>query len=147
APPSGMSINPATGQITWTPAENQGPSTNVITVVVTDNGTPGMSATNTFTVTVNEVNSAPILSVPTNQVINAAGNLDVFASATDSDVPTNTLTFSLIAPPTGMNINPATGEITWTPAANQAPSTNVVTVVVTDNGAPSLGATNAFTMT
>src|SRR4029079_16012476 len=114
-PRGGMSINPATGLIQWTPLEDEGPSTNVITVVVTDNGSPNMSATNSFTVTVNETNSAPVLTVPTNHTVSALATLDVFASAADADIPTNTLTFGLISPPTGMTINPATGEITWTP--------------------------------
>src|SRR5206468_2987274 len=116
APPSGMSINPASGLIQWTPAGEQEPSVDVIGVVVTDNVMPNLSATNSFTVTVNEVNSAPVLTVPTNHVINELALLSVFASATDSDISTNTLTFGLIAPPSGMSINPVTGLIQWTPA-------------------------------
>src|SRR5206468_2362947 len=94
SPLGGMTINTATGAISWTPGEAQGPSTNTITVLVTDNGTPPLSATNTFTVTVNEVNSAPVLTVPANQTINELSTLSVSASATDSDIPANTLTFS-----------------------------------------------------
>src|SRR5204862_380370 len=65
--PSGVSVNPTTGVLTWTPTEAQGPSTNTITVKVTDDGTPALSATNSFTVVVNEVNSAPVLTVPSDQ--------------------------------------------------------------------------------
>jgi hypothetical protein len=147
AHPSGMTINPGTGEINWTPSEAQGPSTNLVEVVVIDNGIPNLSATNSFTVTVNEVNSAPILTVPTNQIINELTVLDVFASATDSDIPTNTLTFGLLAHPSGMTINPGTGEINWTPSEAQGPSTNLVEVVVIDNGTPNLSATNSFTVT
>src|SRR5205823_8277367 len=51
----------ASGVITWTPTEAQGPSTNVFTTVVTDTNSAAviaqnLSATNTFTVIVNEVN-------------------------------------------------------------------------------------------
>src|SRR2546425_11858755 len=60
APPTGASIS-ASGVVSWTPSEAQGPSTNTFTTIVTDNGTPALSATNSFTVTVNEVNSAPVL--------------------------------------------------------------------------------------
>ena len=59
-PPAGAAIGSA-GTITWTPTEAQGPATYTLTTVVTDNGTPSLSATNSFTVTVNEVNSAPVL--------------------------------------------------------------------------------------
>src|SRR5207247_4058525 len=69
SPPAGMTINPNTGAIAWTPTEAQGPSTNTITVVVTDNGSPNLNDTKSFTVTVSEVNSDPVLTVPTNQAI------------------------------------------------------------------------------
>src|SRR5437879_7872761 len=88
-----MTINGSSGVISWTPGEAQGPSTNTITVVVTDNGVPALSATNSFTVTVREVNVAPVLSVPANQTIDELSALAVAASATDADVPANTLTF------------------------------------------------------
>src|SRR5205814_8742172 len=42
------------GVITWTPNETQGASTNIFTTVVTDNGIPAASASNTFTVIVTE---------------------------------------------------------------------------------------------
>jgi VCBS repeat-containing protein len=143
-PPAGMSINPASGAISWTPTEAEGPSVNTITVVVTDNGSPPLSATNTFRVTVNEVNSAPLLTVPPNQTIDELATLSVSASATDSDIPANALTFSLISHPPGMSIEPTSGAITWTPTEAQGPSTNTITVVVTDDGSPPLSATNSF---
>jgi hypothetical protein len=145
-PPSGMTINGASGAISWTPTESQGPSTNVITVTVTDNGSPSRSATNTFTVKVTEVNVAPVLTVPADQTIAEQTTLSVSASATDADLPANTLTFALLNPPSGMTINSASGAISWTPSESQGPSTNVITVTVTDNGSPSLSATNTFTV-
>jgi hypothetical protein len=147
SPPAGMTIVPETGAINWTPGESQGPSVNTITVVVTDNGSPPLSATNSFIVTVNEVNSPPSLTVPTNQTIDELTTLSVFASATDPDLPANILTFSLLSRPNGMTINPASGLISWTPTEAQGPSTNTITVVVTDNGSPPLSATNTFTVT
>src|SRR5437762_13196484 len=74
----------------WTPSEAQGPSTNVVTVRVFDDGTPSLSATNSFTVVVNEVNTAPALTMPANQTINELTTLNVSATATDADVPANT---------------------------------------------------------
>jgi len=58
SPPPGAAIS-SNGVITWTPAWAQGPGTNVITTVVTDSGTPPLSATNSFTVVVSEPLSAP----------------------------------------------------------------------------------------
>ncbi len=51
-PPGGMVID-THGIITWTPAQAQGGSTNLVTTVVTDSGPPPLSATNTFSVIVN----------------------------------------------------------------------------------------------
>src|SRR5437773_1285892 len=142
-----MTINPAAGAISWTPTEAQGPSTNAVSVSVTDNGVPALSVTNTFTVIVNEVNLAPVLSVPADQTIDEQTTLSVSASATDADLPANTLTFALVSAPLGMSINPASGAISWTPSEAQGPSTNVVSVSVTDNGVPALSVTNSFTVT
>jgi Putative Ig domain len=146
SPPTGMSLDATTGLITWTPSESQGPSVNTISVVVTDNGSPPLSVTNSFTVTVNEANSPPTLTVPPDRTIDELTPLLVSASATDPDIPANTLTFTLQSHPSGMTINPNTGAISWTPSEAQGPSTNVITVVVSDDGAPSLSATNAFTV-
>jgi hypothetical protein len=50
--PSGANITPG-GLFTWTPTPAQAPSTNVILVRVTDDGTPPRSDTKSFTVVVN----------------------------------------------------------------------------------------------
>src|SRR2546421_7439982 len=103
--------------------------------------------TNSVWVTVVEVTVPPVLSVPADQTIDEQTSLNVSASATDADLPANTLTFALVSAPLGMSINPASGAISWTPSEAQGPSTNVVSVSVTDNGVPALSATNSFTVT
>jgi len=135
----------ANGVITWTPTEAQGPSTNTFTTVVTDNGTPSASATNSFTVVVNEVNTVPVLPTQSNLVIDELTTLTVTNTATDTDLPANTLTYVLLAAPTNAAIS-TNGVITWTPSEAQGPSTNTFTTVVTDNGTPSASATNTFTV-
>src|SRR5207244_9796794 len=96
AAPTNASIS-SSGIITWTPTEAQGPSSGVVfTTKVTDNGTPPLSATNTFTVTVNELNSAPSLSTITSQTVNELATLTVTNTATDADLPANTLTYLLL---------------------------------------------------
>ncbi len=142
--PAGMTINTASGVITWTPTEAQGPSTNTVTTKVRDNGVPSLSATNTFLVVVNEVNVEPVLPVQTNRTINELVTLTVTNTATDADLPANSLTYSLLVSPAGMAINSASGVISWTPTEGQGPSTNTVTSKVSDNGVPSLSATNSF---
>jgi hypothetical protein len=149
AAPTGAAIN-SNGIITWTPTQVQSPSTNTITTVVTDNGSPPMSATNNFTVIVKEVNVAPVLPVVPPQTVNELTLLTVTNTATNSDLHATILGYGLVNPPAGMSIS-ANGIITWTPAQNQSPSTNTITTVVTNSDAfdlvnPRLTATNSFTV-
>jgi hypothetical protein len=68
-------------------------------------------------------------------------------SATDPDLPAQTLTFSLLASPSNAAINSSSGIFVWRPTVSQANSTNIVRTIVTDNGFPSLSDTNTFTIT
>jgi hypothetical protein len=142
--PANLTVSPG-GLIGWAPGEDQGPSTNTITLRVFDNGTPSLGATNSFTLAVNEVNSAPMLAVPTNQTISELGPWSANATASDADLPTNTLTFELVSGPANLTVSPG-GLIGWTPGEDQGPSTNTITLRVFDNGTPSLGATNSFSL-
>jgi len=103
-----------------------------------------LSATNSFTVVVTEVNSAPVLPVQINYTIAELTTLTVTNTASDLDIPSNHLSYSLIGP-TNATIS-TNGVITWTPTHSQAPSTNIFTTVVVDNGNPALSATNSFTV-
>src|SRR6266516_611418 len=80
--PSGVVLDSKTGVLSWTPTEAQGPSTNVITVRVTDDG--ALSDSKSFTVVVNEVNSAPVLTLPANQTTNDLSPLAVANTASDT---------------------------------------------------------------
>jgi len=59
SPPAGMTINPDSGLIIWTPTEAQGPGIYHITVHVTDNGSPPLSDTKTFLIFVKDLNGQP----------------------------------------------------------------------------------------
>src|SRR6185312_10273834 len=98
--------------------------------VAMDNGSPSMSGTAAITVTVTEVNVAPVLAPIGNKTGTVGTPVTFTATATDADVPANTLTFSLDAgAPSGSTINGSTGAFSWTPSAN---GTFPVTVRVTD---------------
>jgi hypothetical protein len=145
--PDGASINPTNGVFTWTPTEAQGPSTNLVTVRVTDDGSPPSNDSWSFTVVVREANSAPVLAPIADQIAFAGIQLAITNLATDSDIPANNLTFSLDSgAPDGAVINPTAGVFTWTPTASQAPATNTLTIRVTDSGIPSLSDAQSFTI-
>ena len=145
----GMSIDANTGAFTWTPTESQGGITPSVTVTVTDNGNGNLVDSETFTITVNDVNVAPVLGAIGNQTVDELATLTFTATATDADLPADTLTYSLDAASIalGMNIDANTGVFTWTPTEGQGGMTPSVTITVTDNGTGNLVDSEIFTIT
>lgn len=146
--PTNASLDPTTGVFGWTPTAAQCPSTNLISIIVTDNSTPPWRATNTFSVFVKEylTNGPPVLDPIPNQTVYARSTLTLPIGAYDPDAG-DILTFSLGAGPTNASLNATTGVFTWTPADADTNSIHPITVRVTDNGSPPLSATAAFSVT
>ena len=89
-------------------------------------------------------NAPPVLAAITNRTIGVGVTLNITNSATDSAVP---LTYSLLTAPTNAAINADSGVLTWRPIITQANTTNPFTVMVADNSAPSMSATQSFVVT
>src|SRR5439155_1699563 len=140
------SLNPSSGVLTWTPTEAQGPSTNLITVRVSDNGAPESSDTRSFTVVVTGANSAPVLTVPTDQTVTELSTLTVTNTASDVDLPVNTLTFSLVSAPRSEERRVGKGGRTWAPTEAQRRNSNLVIWSSGHNGAPESSDTRSFTV-
>jgi hypothetical protein len=58
--PGGATLNPSTGVFTWRPAVSQANTTNAVQVKVADNGSPSLSATQSFSVTVNPLTAPTV---------------------------------------------------------------------------------------
>ena len=100
---------------------------------MTDNGVPNLSHQETITVTVAEVNVAPVLAnVPATASIPELVAYTFDANATDADLPAQTLAFGLSGAPTGAAIDPSTGVFTWTPTEAQGPGSFTFDVTVGD---------------
>ena len=135
-PPSGASIHQDTGAFSWTPTEQQDGS-HSITVSVSDGN--GGTASETVTVTVGEVNTAPVLDSIGPQGVNMPGTLTFTATATDGDViagVSDTMTFSMTGAPAGASMDSLTGTFSWTPAESQT-GTYTMTVRVDDGSGAS----------
>jgi len=147
--PAGADIHPTTGAFTWTPTEAQGPGSHAVTIIVTDDGAGNLSDSETITITVNEINGAPVLAAIGDQSVDEQATLTFTAGASDLDLPANTLTFSLGAgAPAGANIHPTSGVFTWTPTEAQGATVyNDVKITVTDNGTPILSDSETITIT
>ncbi len=146
AGPTGLTVA-ANGAIAWTPGETDGGQVFTVTVRVKDNGLPSKSDTKSFTITVNEVNESPILTIPASANVDEQTPFAFTATATDSDVPANGLTFSLIGAPPGASINPQTGAFTWIPTESQGPNVYSFQVKVTDDGSPAKSDTKSIVVT
>jgi hypothetical protein len=135
-------INAATGTLTFTPKATAS-GTATVTVILRDNGTavaPNVNASvqQTFTITVNAVaqpNAAPVLAAIGNKSGTVGQVISFTASATDSNLPAQILTYTLVNAPQGATINGSTGAFGWTP---QTTGTFTFAVKVTDNGTPLL---------
>ena len=91
------------------------------------------------------LNNAPQLATVSNRALILGQSISFAASASDVDQPPQSLTYKLGAgAPSGSQINPTTGQFTWTPVA---PFSNAVHLIVTDNGVPNLSATQSFIVT
>jgi outer membrane protein assembly factor BamB len=146
SPPPGAAIDSVTGVFTWTPKEEQGPGFYTITVVVSDDGVPSLSDTRSFQIEVREVNSSPVIDPVPNYTIHPGALLTFALSATDADIPANTLTYRLGNAPAGASVDGATGVFTWHPTEDQA-GARLITAIVTDSGAPPLSASADFAVT
>lgn len=92
--------------------------------------------------TIGSANRAPVLTNPGNRVIAEENLLAFNLSATDPDGG-QTLTYSLVAGPPGVQVS-SIGQFSWRPTEAQGPGTYLVTVQVSDNGNPSLSASQSF---
>jgi hypothetical protein len=144
--PAGMTINSATGQITWTPTEAQGPGEFDVTVRVTDDGSPALAHTTSFKVTVSEVNLPPEVAEVSGAIGHAGAAFTTTLGAADPDVPANAFTYSLVSGPAGATVSTA-GKVAWTPSLAAAGSVADFTVRVTDDGSPAASGDRTFQVT
>lgn len=129
-PPTGATINiPTAGVFRWTPDETQGPGVYTFKVKVCDDtsGTP-LCDEEQITVTVNEVNSAPVANDQSVTVAEDNAGFAITLTGSDADHdPVDTLTYSIVDFPdhgslqslSSLNpVVPADHIVTYIPVAN-----------------------------
>ncbi|VEF24166.1 Putative Ig domain [Shewanella baltica] len=138
--PSWLSFNAATGLLSGTPG-NADVGSHVVLLRVTD--TDGLTADQSFSITVTNVNDAPTIS---STAITAATQDAAYSytfAATDTDVG-DVLTFSAVTKPSWLSFNAATGVLSGTPG-NADVGAHPVTLRVTDTDG--LTAEQSFSIT
>ncbi|HET9252784.1 MAG TPA: putative Ig domain-containing protein [Candidatus Eisenbacteria bacterium] len=130
--PTGASIDPSTGEFTFTPIQAQ-VGEHTVVVRVTDNGDPACSDTEEFRITVNPLdgeNECPVIDPIKGRTVEEGETLTFTVSADD---PENTTLVYALGPgaPSGAQIHPLTGVFMWTPTSAQA-GTYTITIQVRD---------------
>ncbi len=92
------------------------------------------------------MNHAPQLAPISDATILAGRMLTMTNIATDADGMAQTLTFSLINEPNGVALSSTNGQLQWRPNISQAGANYPFAVRVTDNGTPSMSATQFFSV-
>ncbi|MDX1653941.1 MAG: putative Ig domain-containing protein [Candidatus Competibacteraceae bacterium] len=129
--PPGMTIDSDSGLIQWTPADTGAAD---VDVQVTDS--TGLTDRQIYLIRVDRgENDQPPTLTPLNDQSTVLGEM-ITVQAMGSDPEGETLRYDLSSAPEGMIINVATGDIRWTPGADQVGST-AATVSVTDPGGQS----------
>ena len=139
----GMNLGTANGAFSWTPTEAQGPGVYTVTFRVTD--LAGATSSQTISIAVNEVNTAPTavpLSLTTAEDVPVAVTL----TGNDADIPANTLVSTVLASPTHGVLAANAGGFTYTPATNYN-GPDSFTFVVNDGTTDSVPATVTLDVT
>lgn len=88
----------------------------------------------TDTILANPDHRAVYIATIPGQILDYGETLSVTESSTGTEQGPLTPSFSLVSPPPGMSIDSDTGEITWTPTADQAGAVYSITARVTEDG-------------
>jgi RHS repeat-associated protein len=126
AAPANMSVDPATGLISWTPDASQ---LGVAAVMLHVTDSSGLMAEQTFVLTVTSAATDHVPNITSISRTTASLAYPYYCRVQASDPDADRLTFALSVAPAGMSIHAATGMVKWTPASDQlGPSTVTVTV-------------------
>jgi hypothetical protein len=126
--PEWLTFNPATGVLGGTPG-NADVGNHPVTLKVTDAG--GLSVDQSFTVTVANVNDAPLISGTPLTSVDQDVAYSFTPTASDVDVG-DVLTFSITNKPVWAAFNTATGVLSGTPAHEYAGTTTGIVISVSD---------------
>ncbi|MEM9158679.1 MAG: putative Ig domain-containing protein [Verrucomicrobiota bacterium] len=111
--PAGAVFDPASGSLRWQPSFDAA-GVYEIGVIASD----GLaSSVSTFTITVFNVNQAPVLKKPVDRILSEGDSLFIGFSASDADG--DALSYRAEGLPAGAELNPLTGVLSWTAGYDQ----------------------------
>ncbi len=90
-------------------------------------------------------NTAPVLAAIPNKTVNTGATLSFTNFMTDSDLPADSLSFTIVSGPAGATVS-TSGIFSWTAPQVTSGQTNAVTLRVTDSGTPALTDSKTFSI-
>jgi DNA-binding beta-propeller fold protein YncE len=142
--PAGANFNPIVRSFTWTPTLEQGGNYENVEFSVMDNGNPAHVDVELITITVGNINRAPVFDAIGPQTGDENVLLEFCVGATDPDG--DAITYSTEGLPAGATFNSATLCFSWRPGEGQE-GIHVATFYARDNGTPPLTGTLEVVMT
>lgn len=134
--------SPAAWTFSWTPGEAEDGVYDSVEFTVSDGD---LTDSETITITVNEVNTPPVLAGIGDQTVTERQQLSFDLSATDSDLPQDVLTYGTTDLPTGASLDGTT--FSWTPVDGQGGQTYDITFTVSDDFDPAGEDSETITVT
>jgi hypothetical protein len=135
--PDGATFDSGTHTFTWTPDYDQAGTYAGVNFTVTDDGAPPASDSETITITVIDVNRAPVLNSIGNQHVDEEQTLEFTVTATDPDG--DGLTISADPLPSGTSFTDngdGTATFGWTPVLGDDGNYTVLFTVTDDADSP-----------
>ena len=129
--PAGMTVDPNSGKITWSPQTSDLGNETVLLQV--DDGHGGTAQQQYTVSTTTAPPDRPPLFTST-PVIDGNVNTAYVYQATATDPDGDPLSFSLTAGPAGMSVDASKGLVSWTPAVSQLGAENVTLTVADGRG-------------
>lgn len=134
--PSGLTITPSSGEVTWQVPQDQPAGDVSVTFDVSDSLTSATPTQGSFTIDVSNSILSPVVSPTIPTTIITAGlpvTVSLTTYASDPNSPKLTLSYALTSTLAGnAAINPSTGAFTWTVPANQTPGDTTVDFTVSN---------------
>ncbi|HOX01929.1 MAG TPA: Calx-beta domain-containing protein [Candidatus Paceibacterota bacterium] len=125
----------------------EGPETVVLILKPGDGYIVGASGSAAVTIADANANRPPVFGPIPDRTIFAGQILAFTNSASDPDLPPQTITFNLVSAPPGMALDEYTGLLRWRPHVAESPMTTQVLLSATDSGSPGLSVTQSFWIT
>nr|WP_320126363.1 putative Ig domain-containing protein [uncultured Shewanella sp.] len=126
--PSWLSFNPATGVLSGTPS-NADVGSHAVSLTATDAG--NLTAEQSFTLVVSNVNDAPVISGTPSIKVEEDTAYSFVPVAKDEDED-DSLTFNIVNKPSWADFNSATGALTGTPSNDDVGITTGILISVSD---------------